>query len=79
MVKYILIWFCIGVIITGIDFYKRYHFDVNEYMDSLNMDNVTMEVIRRSESYTQIFVAVVIIVASILWPYGIYCWLKSSK
>ena len=79
MVKYILIWFCIGVIITGIDFYKRYHFDVNDYMNSLNIHDVTMEVIRRSESYTQIFVAVVVIVASILWPYSIYRWFKSFK
>lgn len=78
MLKYILIWLCIGYVIALVYFIYYHKFDVNNFFDwfknvlerngLLSKYNVTFQIINGSEKYRQIFVGAIVVIEIVIWP-----------
>lgn len=84
MIKYIVIWLCIGFIVTLIYCNYYYKFDVNKMFDRTefkkwNLTDEEYDEITSSNIFMQIVVSIAIILLIITWPMLIRDFVRTFK
>ena len=84
MLKYILIWLCIGFIIALIYFIYYYKFDINILFDSTNfkkygLTDEQINEMRSSDILMQVIVGITVIILIIIWPVLIRDFVRTFK
>ena len=88
VLKYILIWFCIGYVMTLIYFIYYYNFDVNMVCDEIDLYTKThfsdftdedAKEIRSNNTFVQIMVGIIVIILMTIWPVLIVDFVRTFK
>ena len=88
MLKYILIWLCIGYLMTLIYFIYYYNFDVNVLLDGAevyakkyfsDLTDEDINVVRSSNARMQIIVGIIVIIFMAVWPILIVNFVRTFK
>jgi nitrate reductase NapE component len=84
MLKYILIWFCIGYFVALIYFIYYFKFDINVLFYDTNwkiygLTDEDVNEMRSSNALMQIIVSIAVIIFIVIWPILIVDFVRTFK